>query len=72
MKHNSGGAGEGKRETCNDHWIVCPHCEHRHRDSDEFFTYGDSAEVDCENEDCGMTFFAERRMSVSYYATEKR
>jgi len=59
-------------EVYDDHWLVCPHCRHRHGDANEYFGSHDSTEVECEGEDCGRTFCAERQVSVTYMTAPLR
>ena len=46
--------------------IVCPHCEHAHCDSWEFFGSTADHASGCECEACGREFDATREMSITY------
>jgi DNA-directed RNA polymerase subunit RPC12/RpoP len=45
--------------------LWCPHCHHRHDDPEEFFG-GRREDTEVECDECGVKFFAGRRVSVSY------
>ena len=55
-------------EHSDSYWIICPYCNHKHNDADEYFMGMDGTdeqrEMECE--ECGEVFVCTRVVSVDY------
>jgi transposase len=56
-------------EQVDNHYVICPHCGHKHGDTWEFFGDREDTEITCH--ECERDFFASRIISETFITCRK-